>query len=104
VHVPAHHDTAPDEDVPEPDAPFPLLECYIDVVVEGALKYEPHFARELLETTTGWSKYWLNDRQLAHRPWMHDNRAATVDKLLATVPPASLYFYERSFAERYAAR
>lgn len=96
--------TAGDRELPEPDAAFPLLESYIDVVVEGALEYGPDFARELLETTAGWSKYWLNDRELARRPWVHDGRAAAVDSLLATVAPASIYFPERTYGEKYAVR
>jgi hypothetical protein len=49
-----------------------VLESYIDVVVEGALDYGQEFARELLETTSDWSNCWLNDRELARRPWVHD--------------------------------
>jgi len=58
---------------------FPLLQSYFDVVVEGDLEYGPDFAREILETTDGWNNQWLNDRQLARRPWVHDPSAAGVD-------------------------
>ena len=104
VYVPVPQGNPPLHDLPEPDADFPLLESYIDVVVEGALEYGPEFARELLETTTGWSRFWLNDRELAHRPWVHNRNAAAIDRLLASVAPASRYFPDRAFAERYAAR
>jgi hypothetical protein len=104
IYVPTRGGTAGDQELPEPNAAFPLLESYIDVVVEGALEYGPDFARELLETTAGWSKYWLNDRELARRPWVHDTRAVAVDRLLATVAPASAFFPERAYGEKYAAR
>jgi hypothetical protein len=45
-----------------PDAEFPLLQPYVDVVVEGGLEYGPDFAREILETTDGWNNYWLRPR------------------------------------------
>ena len=44
-----------------------MLESYIDVVVEGGLEFGEDFARELIETTSDWSDYWLNDRELARR-------------------------------------
>ena len=64
------------------NAEFPLLESDIDVVVEGALDYGENFARELLETTSDWSNYWLNDRELARRPWVYNPASSQVDELL----------------------
>lgn len=43
--------------LPAANAQFPLLESYIDVVVEGGLEYGDDFARELIETTSDWSDY-----------------------------------------------
>ena len=90
--------------VARPDAEFPLLESYIDIVVEGGLEYGPEFARELIETTAGWSQYWLNDRELARRPWVHDAKSAVVDRMLASIGPAAPQFKDRLFAEQYAVR
>ena len=90
--------------MPEPDAGFPLLESYIDVVIEGALEYGPEFARELIQTTADWSQFWLNDRELARRPWVHNGQCATVDKLLGSVPPATALFAHRLFIVQYAVR
>ena len=42
------------------------------VVVEGALDYGETFAHELLETISDWSNFWLNDRELARRPWVYN--------------------------------
>jgi hypothetical protein len=88
----------------QPDAAFPMLESYIDIVVEGGLEYGADFARELIETTAGWSQYWLNDRELARRPWVHDAEAAAVDQMLASINPAAEHFKDRLFAEQFAIR
>jgi hypothetical protein len=90
--------------LPGPDAEFPLLESYIDVVVEGGLEYGPEFAREILETTDGWSRYWLNDRELARRPWLRDANAARVDAILGNAPAAAALMKARLFPEDFAAR
>jgi hypothetical protein len=104
VYVPVRQGHGPGEDLPEPDTGFPVLESYVDVVLEGALDYGPEFARELIETTTGWSHFWLNDRELARRPWVHDPRYEAVDRLLQEVAPASSVFADRLFTEPYIAR
>jgi hypothetical protein len=100
VYVPKAQDKAPGEGLPVPDARFPLVESYIDVVVEGALEYGPEFAREVIETTRDWSPYWLNDRTLARRPWVFNKQSSEVDALLAASAPC---FARRAFSEEYAA-
>lgn len=70
VYVPDLPGRDPGAGLPPPDAEYPLLQSYIDVVIEGGLQYGPDFAREIIETTEGWSKFWLNDRRLARRPWV----------------------------------
>lgn len=87
-----------------PDLEHPLLQSYVDVVVEGGLEYGDGFAREILETTADWQPYWLNDRELARRPWVHDPDAAKVDQLLKTTAASAAVFSSRSFPEFYAAR
>jgi hypothetical protein len=104
VYVPVRPGEVPGVDLPEPDAAFPMLESYIDIVLEGGLEYGPDFAREIIETTADWSPFWLNDRELARRPWVHDGKAAAVDKLLAMTAPASAKLSARLFAESYAVR
>ncbi len=104
VYIPAKPSGVPGEGLPEPDAAFPMLESYVDVVLEGAMEYGPDFARELIETTADWSRYWLNDRELARRPWVHDSKSAAVDKLLATTPPAASRLSDRLFPETFAVK
>jgi hypothetical protein len=93
-----------DQDLPGPDAAFPMLQSYIDAVIQGGLEYGPDFAREIIETTDGWNQFWLNDRELARRPWVHDPSSLAVDRLLANTAPSSGVFPSRMFAEDYAAR
>lgn len=100
VYVPKTEGKAPGEGLAVPNARYPLVESYIDVVIEGGLEYGPEFAREIIETTRDWSPYWLNDRTLARRPWVFDKQFATVDALLAKSAPC---FAQRAFSEEYAA-
>jgi hypothetical protein len=88
--------------LPVASAEFPLLESYVDVVVEGALDYGENFARELLETTSDWSNYWLNDRELARRPWVYNPASSQVDELLMESPEAAAKLKWRLFPEPYA--
>ncbi len=105
VYVPVPmNSTKPGAGEADPSEAFPLLESYVDVVIEGALEYGPDFARELIETTGNWSHFWLNDRDLARRPWVHDARYSAVDSLLAGTEPASSAFPDRLLSEPYAAR
>jgi hypothetical protein len=101
VYVPDRPGKPPGVELPPPDAEYPLLQSYIDVVIEGGLEYGPDFAREIIETTEGWGKYWLNDRRLARRPWVFDSSYQLVDELLASYAP---HFADRQFPEDYAAR
>jgi hypothetical protein len=72
VYIPVGSNGTVGEDLPIASARYPLLQSYIDVVLDGALEYSPDFARELVETTQDWSSYWLNDRELPRRPWVFD--------------------------------
>lgn len=101
VYIPARPGKLPGIALPGPSPAFPLLQSYIDVVVEGGLEYGPAFAREIIETTTGWSPYWLNDRELARRPWVFDKHYQAVDSLLAAAAPD---FKDRLFPEQYAVK
>lgn len=84
------------------DFEHPLLQSYIDVVVEGGLEYGDDFADEILETTADWNPYWLNDRMLARRPWVHNPYAAKIDELLKTNSTSGAVFASRAFPETYA--
>jgi hypothetical protein len=98
VYVPVAAGKQPGIGLPQASSEFPLLESYIDVVVEGGLEYGSEYAREIIETMKDWSSYWLNDREFARRPWVTDKQYNAVDKLLSSVP----HFADRMFPEQYA--
>lgn len=100
VYVPVAEGLEPGLGLPAPSVGFPLLESYIDVVIEGGMEYGLDYAREIIVTTTDWSGYWLNDRELPRRPWVFDRHYAAVDRLLAVTAP---HFASRMFPEDYAA-
>jgi hypothetical protein len=102
VYIPVNADGEPGVGLPGASAEFPLLESYIDVVVEGALEYGEPFARELLETTSDWSDYWLNDRELARRPWVYNPASSQVDELLMGTKEAAAKLKWRLFPESYS--
>jgi hypothetical protein len=101
VYIPDIAGNEPGVGLPLPDARFPMLESYIDVVVEGGLEYGTEFAREIIATTKDWSRYWLNDRDLARRPWVFDKQSAAVDRLLAAFAPR---FADRMSPEEFTAK
>jgi hypothetical protein len=63
----------------------PILQSYIDVCINGTLKYGEQFTIEFLETTFNWS-YWLNDRQIPRRPWIHEKNYKVIDEILSKYP------------------
>ena len=73
----------PGENLLAPDKYYPILQSYVDVVVLGFLKYGIDFAVEFLYTTSWWSRYWLNDRQVPRRPWLFQKKYKKIDNLLA---------------------
>lgn len=100
VYIPVRSGSEPGVGLPLPNGRYPLLQSYIDVVVEGALEYGEEYAKELIATTKGWSTHWLNDRILARRPWVEDAKYSTVDTLLKNVPTLQ----NRLLPEDYAAQ
>ena len=84
-----------------PSARYPILQSYVDVCLGGCLEHGGAFAREFIETTFLWSPYWLNERELARRPWVHERRYVKIDKLLAASIPQ--YFAHRRLESEYAA-
>ena len=65
-----------------PTFDLPILQTYVDVCIKGCLEYGENFAREFIQTTGGWSKFWLNDRQIPRRPWLHEPMFKIVDQCL----------------------
>ena len=70
-----------------PSVDYPILQTYVDVCISGCLEYGDEFAREFIRTTFLWSPYWLNERELAWRPWLHQKQYVKIDTLLREEVP-----------------
>jgi hypothetical protein len=100
VYIPVAAGRQAAVDPSRPDQDFPLLQSYIDVVIEGGLEYSRAFAREIIATTKDWSVFWLDDREFARRPWVANPQYAVIDELLTAAP----HFADRLLPEQYAAQ
>lgn len=66
------------------DENHPLLQSYVDTVLQGCLEWGGQsFAEEFLVTTGGWSSFYLNDTPSSRRPWLFRKQYATIDQLLS---------------------
>ena len=61
-------------------------------------------AREFLRTTFLWSCFWLNEREVARRPWLHRKSYVKIDQLLREEVPGALFaHWHRKLESEYAA-
>lgn len=94
----------PESEGNAPNAMFPILSTYVDLCAGGFLKFrkenqprdESDPVRNFLDTTFGWSEYFLNDRVVARRPWKHEDNSFVIDDYLDDEDdvhdiPAALY-------------
>ena len=66
------------------DENHPLLQSYVDTVLQGCLEWGgEQMAEEFILTTGGWSCYYLNDTPSSRRPWLFRKQYATIDQLLS---------------------
>ena len=66
----------------------------------SSLEHGDDFAKEFIETTFKWAPYWLNERTLARRPWVHQKQYVKIDRLLAEAVPE--YYARRRLESEYA--
>jgi hypothetical protein len=72
----------------EPTPAFPIVESYVDICINGCLEIEAlyrtasGFVQEFIQTTTGWNKYWVNDRLYPRRPFIYAPNASSIDQAL----------------------
>jgi len=83
-----------------PSATHPILQTYVDVCLSGCLEHGDGFAREFIATTFLWAPWWLNERELARRPWLHQKDYVKIDRLLAELVPS--FFARRKLESEYA--
>ena len=86
AYVPAIGGNEPGVGLPGASNKFPLLQSYIDVVIEGGMEYGDDYVNELIKTTKDWEPNWLNDRILARRPWVAEKKYGQIDGFLKQVP------------------
>ena len=83
----------------------PVLQSFIDMQMLDFMEYGTDFVKEYLECARGWPKCWLNDREIARRPWIHLPKYKVIDELLANYPAAPFNTYEhRSLNVEFSAK
>ncbi len=66
---------------------YPIVQSYVDIFLSGCLDIEnqyhlKNFANNCIDSTSGWSKYWVNDRIYPRRPFVYQPKAEQIDELL----------------------
>jgi hypothetical protein len=84
------------------DENHPLLQSYVDTVLQGCLEWGgPAMAEQFIVTTGGWSEYFLNDTPSSRRPWLYRKEYNTIDELLKRYEEKT-YYGERRHPEEFA--
>jgi hypothetical protein len=75
----------------EPNHEMPMVQSYVDICINGCLELEALyrketglFTQEFILTTSGWSKFWVNDRIYPRRPGIYAPTASAIDNALKT--------------------
>ena len=84
------------------DENHPLLQSYVDTVLQGCLEWGGEtMAEEFLKTTGGWSTYFLNDTPSSRRPWLYRKDYSTIDRLLQKYA-SKTFFGDRKHPEEFS--
>jgi hypothetical protein len=76
---------------------YPIVQSYVDICINGCLQLEAayplaqDFTKMFIETCTGWTEWWVNDRIYPRRPFIYEPNAYTIDKLLQNVLGKELF-------------
>jgi len=67
----------------------PIVQSYVDVIIEGCLEIGLEFTSEFLKTTTGWEYTWINDRLFPKypRPLDNPNASQKIDRIIQDMTP-----------------
>tara|TARA_Y100001954_G_scaffold105168_1_gene114369 strand:+ start:37 stop:729 length:693 start_codon:yes stop_codon:yes gene_type:complete len=73
--------------IKKPTSSHPIVQSYVDLFIGGCFQIKERFKitefpKQCVETTTEWSKYWVNDRVHARRPFLVPN-FYKIDNLLS---------------------
>jgi tetratricopeptide (TPR) repeat protein len=86
-----------------PDEEHPIIQTYIDVCLRGCLQWGgSSLVSEFIATTSGWTKYFLNDTPTSRRPWLHRPDYGVIDKCLEELSDWCMYTHRRH-PEEFAA-
>jgi len=82
------------EQVTVPTTQKPICQSYVDLFLGGVMDLAtkndlPNYTIDVLNTTYGWSKYWVNDRAIDYRPFAQEKDAFAITKALGTVAKAA---------------
>ncbi len=84
------------------DETHPLLQSYVDTVLQGCLEWGGEaMAEQFLQTTGGWSTYFLNDTPSSRRPWLYRKDYSTIDRLLQKYA-SKTFFGDRKHPEEFS--
>jgi hypothetical protein len=66
---------------------YPIVQSYVDLFLIGCMQQQRQyhlqgFAVKCVQQTTGWRHFWVNDRIMPRRPFIHQPEAFAVDRLL----------------------
>lgn len=94
--------------VPQPsqcslaDENFPLLQSYVDTVLQGCLEWGGEkMVEDFILSTGGWSTFFLNDTPSSRRPWLFRKEYNTIDGLLQKHSEKT-HFADRRHPEEFA--
>eukprot|EP00529_Nitzschia_sp_RCC80_P007269 CAMPEP_0113493324 /NCGR_PEP_ID=MMETSP0014_2-20120614/28534_1 /TAXON_ID=2857 /ORGANISM="Nitzschia sp." /LENGTH=1368 /DNA_ID=CAMNT_0000387185 /DNA_START=104 /DNA_END=4210 /DNA_ORIENTATION=- /assembly_acc=CAM_ASM_000159 len=84
------------------DENHPLLQSYVDTVLQGCLEWGGQtMAEDFIRTTGGWSTYFLNDTPSSRRPWLFRKDYTVIDNLLKK-HAAKTHYGDRKHPEEFS--
>lgn len=87
-----------------PSIAYPILQTYVDEKVVDCLQFGEDFASEFLDSARGFTGFWINDREVPRRPWVHQPKYKEIDSICKAHPPSGNTFSYRCLSEEYAAK
>lgn len=75
----------------QPTPEVPMVQSYVDICINGCLeldalyrKLDALFTKEFISSTSGWNKFWVDDRIYPRRPFIYTPNANAIDTALKT--------------------
>lgn len=85
----------------EANEDHPILQSYVDTVIQGCLQWGgEEMAEQFVVTTYCWSPYFLNDTPSSRRPWLFRKEYNTIDSILSKHP--ATHYEDRRHPEEFA--